>query len=833
MISRFFIQISRFPKSTVTLTIICSVLFIMLIDKGLFNDNHELILDSSLEPFFSEKSGVYEFYQRTNQEFGDDQMILVALQPTQGQSFDLNFFLTLEEMMATIRSEVIGIKDVFGLTNVPRYEGSCTGDSYFHEESLGSTCESILENYRKNLECLQMPLLATPAMVDSLDLLLGLEDDPDLDMDDGPEAVSDCSLTLPFTTEAALTADNERKISKIFNKIKQDHLLEKDLLSTDYKTTALVLLFQSKVDPSSKEVQESLSRLLQDYRGPKLLITYAGQPRDEYESSLLIQKDILRILPISFLAILAVLLLSFRSFRGMLAPSLVVLIGLIGTVGFFVIFGSTLNFVTIILPLLLIAVGSTYIIHFMNQYFQAAADQTLSKSQIIELAITRVAYPITIATFTTLVGFAALMISPIPAVQQMGFYACLGIALIYFLTLSFAPSLLHFFAIPRRACVPSSNSRLDRLTSLLGKAVIKRSRFMLRAWALIILIAIIGVFQITVDSETNNFSADSQIQTDKNFIEENLAGMSYLRVILSSTGSSKSLLRAKTMYSLLELKRWLREEGAALWKNKGIRFDKIYTPVEYIDIDRQGLDNLTDFEVIKFFDRVEQRKGITFLNKNRDRLSITLRIKVDSSGAFLNFRDRLDEKVQKLFPDLKIQYTGSAMLVSESVNNITTSQLTSLALALILIFIILATLFRSVRVGLLALCPNLVSILIFFGFLGWFDIPIGLTISVIAAITLGIGVDDTIHFVTHYLQVLKTSGDREQAAQETFASIGRPMIHTTIALTCGFAVFALSEMESQSLFGMLSALTLGICLAADINLLPAILFRSQSLHRDQ
>lgn len=828
MLSNLFIKLSRYPYWIIAITIVTAGLLLNIIVNRLFTDEYELKLDTSLEPLFHESSGVFDFYREANQEFGNDKIVLVALQPVNGAQFDLQFFLKLNELIGSISQDVPDIKNVYSLTNIPRIRGRCAGESFFHEEMAGSICEDILKNFQAKLDCINHPPAPSTLEEDISAQLRDLETDPDEIVNSTDETVQRGCEDLDYpATARELTIETENKVQAIFKTLKENRLIKRDLLSSDHKTTALVLLFHPHANPASDQTQQILSRLLGQYRSRQLKIAYAGLPRDEYESFRLMQDDITNLLPISLLVIAIILTLSFRSIRGTLVPLLVVFMAQVFCAGLFAIFGSRLNLVTVILPILLCSVGGAYIIHFMSNYFHTAMDPQLNRSEVIEQSIQQITLPITVATFTTLIGFSALMVSPIPAVQEMGFYACLGIFLNYLLTMIFAPSFLRIFPRPQTSVVTQKRSVVDRLVAFWGSHAAENARRVIIIWIFVSVIALLGAIQVYVNSDTSNFSDKSQIKQDKLFIEENLGGMSYLRIVFSAGSDSGPLLSAETIYRIAALTKWLEAEQNRNGFQKGVRFDKAYTPVEFLDLDRQGLDDLSDAEVIDFFNRLADLNIMTFLNKSRDRLSITIRIKVDSTSDFLSFRNRLSQQASLLFPDLNIRYTGSAMLISESADNIAKSQLTSLVLALTLIVIVLSTLFFSIKIGVLALFPNIASILVFFGALGWSQIPIGVTISVIASITLGIGVDDTIHFITHYIQTLKKHMDEKTASRETVLKVGKPIVYTTIMLTCGFSVFVMSDMQSQIMFGMLSAFTLSICLAADINLLPAILVRSK------
>ena len=177
-------------------------------------------------------------------------------------------------------------------------------------------------------------------------------------------------------------------------------------------------------------------------------------------------------------------------------------------------------------------------------------------------------------------------------------------------------------------------------------------------------------------------------------------------------------------------------------------------------------------------------------------------------------------------PNLQFSYTGGGVLASESANNIAQGQINSVFLALVIVFTMLSMLFLSWKMGVIALFPNVITILIFFGSLGWLDIPIGVTISVIAAIALGIGVDDTIHFLSHYNKYANKLRNKRKASLKTLPVVGRAMLFSTVALSAGFILFSQSEMESVVLFGTFTAFTLIACLAIDMTFLPSVVMET-------
>ena len=174
-----------------------------------------------------------------------------------------------------------------------------------------------------------------------------------------------------------------------------------------------------------------------------------------------------------------------------------------------------------------------------------------------------------------------------------------------------------------------------------------------------------------------------------------------------------------------------------------------------------------------------------------------------------------------LFPESRVYATGTMVLLNRTSDGIAGEQVFSVSLALVTIFFMLAILFRSFRVGLTALVPNLIPILFFFGFMGWIGIPLNLTTSLVASVVLGLAVDNAVQFVVRFRRLLREQETVTEAIVHSLRYSGRPIIYANVALAATFTIFALSNFEPIGSFGLLSAVTILGCLIEDLVLLPA------------
>lgn len=887
MFVRIFTTVNQFPKTILLAVLALSAFFFVHARDGLFNpQTGSLRINSTVEPFIERDSGAYQEFLDARKAFGSEEVVVIAMHNTERKPIGLEFLLTLGHLKSEIETTVPGITKVLSMLEIPQASGECAGKSYFHQMGIGSVCFSVLEKYEQDISCLNSTASSsTPYTEGNLEesrleegleesLEEGLEESQESNLEESleenlaesleevtgdttglqsetetpEETVPDCSLFNSGKSPDQLRNDAADEVSKIVSSLKNHPLFEGDVLSHNLSTSALILTFSPGSKPESDKTQNILKGLLSKYQkdseiAETLRIAYAGQPRQINKASHLIRQDMALILPLSLMLIVLVLLIAFRSIRAVIVPLSVVIFGILWTAGIIGLIGDELNLVTMACAPIIVCVGSAYVIKFLNQFqiesLQIHEAKKSGESQptipeVVYATLSSVTVPVTVTAITTVAGFIALVVSPIPAVQQLGLYTSVGIVFINLFTLTLAPALLHYIRLPDLAPTENNSGLLDRFFQIIVEWLRLHSKRVIWIWMIVASIVALGMLQLSINSSSKSFPEESQLVKDLKLIEDELSGTDTLRLLFragndieNQQDSYNPLKTAKTIFGLKVLQDWLFQvkDVTEISKIEGLRIDKMHSPVDVLEHYRMGLEKLSDKEVVQFFDKTAEN-GPKFLSDAEDVMQVTLRMRSSGSTAFLSLRDLLLQKVPQLLPHLKFSYTGGSVLSSESANNIAQGQINSVFLALVIVFVILSMLFLSWKMGVIALFPNVITILIFFGSLGWLNIPIGVTISVIAAIALGIGVDDTIHFLSHYNENANKLRNKRKASLKTLPIVARPMLFSTIALSSGFILFAQSEMESQVLFGTFTALTLLVCLAIDMTYLPSVVMET-------
>jgi CRP-like cAMP-binding protein len=266
-------------------------------------------------------------------------------------------------------------------------------------------------------------------------------------------------------------------------------------------------------------------------------------------------------------------------------------------------------------------------------------------------------------------------------------------------------------------------------------------------------------------------------------------------------------------------------------------FDKTVTLTDYIKLLHREMNGGDDAfyaippraesieEYLLFLHRNDIKK---FISPEFDDLNILVRHNVPSSHEMLEILTVLEAKAKEIFPpDLRVDFTGTTVLVNRSAHAIARGQMQGIAFVTVMIFLIMSLLFMQVKAGLLSLLPNLLPVAVLFGAMVAFGIPLDVGTAMIAAIAIGIAVDDTIHLMAHYQAEMRELQDQDAAMEATMRSEVQPVISTSVALALGFGVLAVSEFMPIVNFGTLSALVMVVAVLADLFMTPILLSSTQ------
>jgi len=464
-------------------------------------------------------------------------------------------------------------------------------------------------------------------------------------------------------------------------------------------------------------------------------------------------------------------------------------------------------------------------IHVVNQIGLVAASRSgIVKPEVVGEAVRVIVVPVIVSALTIIAGFLSLSFTDIPAIRETSLYAALGAAFTMLLSLTFLPACLLLWPGERVTFYVGLDGSAARRLERLGRWATTRQKILYLITALIVIFSLAGIRRIVIDIDYFHFfksNSDTTIGLDQ--ISRRLSGGVTMSLVVES-GRPEGMVEPAVLKQLARLQRKVetyRDPGGRGVDQTLSAADFLSHAYRAFNQQNPGAGDLPDDPVLldELLSDRSQLRG--FLSDDGSAARILVRSNLSGSQSMAAAIAEIEREGREIFPQSRVYATGTMVLLNRTSDSIAGEQIFSVSLALVTIFLMLAILFRSFRVGLTALVPNLIPILFFFGFMGWSGIPLNLTTSLVASVVLGLAVDNAVQFIIRFRRLQGQKETLAAAIIETMRLSGRPIIYANIALAATFAIFAVSQFEPIGSFGLLSAVTILGCLLEDLILLPA------------
>ncbi len=637
-------------------------------------------------------------------------------------------------------------------------------------------------------------------------------------------------LLVANLVEEAETLDTQQ-LQRVRQIALNEPLLLDRLVSPDGKHTGVNITVQlpgKKLD-EVPEVAAFARQLAQQamQRNPDLDVRLTGLVMMNAAFPEMAQRDMQTLYPLMLLIILAAMAIMLRSISGVLASMLVLVMAVFATLGLTGWIGMEMSPPTTSAPVMVMTLAVADCIHIIVLFLQGLRKGERKEAAMLESLRLNLG-PVFLTSITTAIGFLSLNFSDAPPFRDLGNMAAMGVMVAFVLSLSFLPALL--MILPVRP--GTRHTRGQGVMEWLGDFVVRRRTPLFWGMAVTMLLLVSQLPRNQLNDEfIKYFSEDVPFRVDTDFAVEHLTGIYLLEYSLPAGGEGM-IADPQYLHQVEAFAQWLRQQPEVLHVNsitdimkrlnKNMHGDD---PAWYkLPDDRELAAQyllLYEFSLPFGLDLNNQ------INVKKSATRLVASLKSISSEELLV----LDEKAYRWLVDNAPQYmqthgaSPSVMFANIGHRNIR-AMLQGTTVALVLISLILMVSLRSVRIGLLSLIPNLAPIGMAFGLWGMFVGQVGLALSVVSGMTIGIVVDDTVHFLSKYLRARRERGfSSEQAVQYAFRTVGTALWVTTLVLMLGFGVLALSDFELNASMGLLTAITIGLALFADFFFLPPLLMK--------
>ena len=533
-----------------------------------------------------------------------------------------------------------------------------------------------------------------------------------------------------------------------------------------------------------------------------------------------------------------ILWLFFRSLAATLMSLAVVIIGVVWSFGTLQLLGYKITLLTALIPPLVVVIGIPNCIYFLNKYHTSYRATGNKRDAIVQM-IAKMGVVTLFCNIAAAIGFAVFALTSSAVLKEFGAVAGINILMLFFISLIFIPAMLSLMAPPKEAHMRYLDNRLlQRLLVRLEAWSLHHRKAIYAVTAVLLALAVAGIFRLKSEGYiVDDLPKTDKIYTDLKFFERNFRGVMPLEILVDTKkkyGVSRNLnnlLKIDTLAQYLASKPYI---GKPLSIAEGLKFAKqaffegdsanYSMPAEY------DLPALAQYLSMKSGDSAAGNNSFTqlvstFMDSTRQQARISVSMEDVGSARLPAILDSVQQRAGQLFDTSKyeVSLTGTSVTFLEGTRFIIDGLKESIFWAFLLIAACMLYLFRSVRILLCSLIPNIIPLAITAGVMGWAGVPLKPSTVLVFSVALGIAIDVTIRFLVNYKQEQNNAVPIEKNVAQTIHSTGLSIIYTSIVLIAGFVIFCFSSFGGTQALGWLTSLTLVTATVANLVLLPALL----------
>ena len=627
----------------------------------------------------------------------------------------------------------------------------------------------------------------------------------------------DATLVLDAALERGVP-DHPEALRRLAAEIGADRIAPRSLVSEDGRVFALNVVLAQDFDGDYDALVAVIRAEL-----PETGARMSGVPVFRSEANARTRAEIVWFVPLTVLAIAALLIAVFRRIR---AAAVAVAVGAIGSLvmaGAMGLAGVSISLITLILPSVILALGCSYVMHMLS-----AASRADSEDDLLE-ALLPIALPIALSGLTTAIGFAAIGAVRIEEVRNVGAFGGAGVLALTAATLTIAPACLRLWPLPAGRA-RGSEWAAGPLRRALVRVAERRQRMVFGVSLALIAVFGLGLFRLDVETDaTRWFPPGTDVRDSYEAIRAQLSGISPVNVVLESEPGGPPVTAPEVLRAIDGLTAHL-ESLRAVGKAVSLADPLRQIHGGFIGDPSLPLPDSTPLieQYLLLLESVEEiRDLVTF---DRSAANVVLRADNNSSGPLL----AIGEEAARWWsengvPGVTPRATGIMYEFARAEDEIAMGQIRGLALALAAIGVILLAALRSARLAAVALVPNVVPIVMVFGFMGLAGVALDAGTVIVGSLALGIAVDDTIHLISAFQEDHQREGQALPALDAALARVLHPLVLTSLAVAIGFGLLGFSQFTFTRNLGLLVAGTMLVCLLADLVLLPSLLSRLQPM----
>ncbi|MBO6607792.1 efflux RND transporter permease subunit [Psychroserpens sp.] len=637
---------------------------------------------------------------------------------------------------------------------------------------------------------------------------------------------------VPFISDSITSIDQiERLQSELFE---QYPFYDNFLFNKETKTirTAIYLKKEIVNTPVRKDfIMETLDDKISEFElANDLDVRISGMPYIRTLNSQNIVDEIGLFIGLALGVTSLIFFLFFRSFRATFISLIVVCVGVMWTFGILGLLKYEITVLTALIPPLIIVIGIPNCIFLINKY-QHEVKKHGNKVKSLQRVITKIGNATLMTNVTTASGFATFILTQSKLLKEFGIVASLSILAIFMLCLFVIPIIYTFLPYPKERHLEHLNKRwIGGFVNWIERMV-KENKIAIYVTALVLIIAsIIGMYKIEISgSLIEDMPKEEAFFKDIRFFEEEFDGIMPLEIMVD-TKRKKGVMKLSTLKRMAEVEDFIDEVpelsrpisvvslvkySKQAYYNGNPKYYQLPTSQENSFILSYAKNSSSDVDLLQ-----------NFVDSTGQYARITTFMKDIGTDKMERIEEDLENKINKVFPEdrYNVTMTGKALVFQKGTKYLVKNLVISLSLAIFLISLFMAYMFRSVRMIIVSLIPNILPLVITAGLMGYLGVPIKPSTILVFSIAFGISVDDTIHFLAKYRQELQANHWKiRKSVYAALRETGVSMFYTSIVLFFGFIVFTTSSFGGTVALGALVSATLLFAMLSNLLLLPSLL----------
>lgn len=670
------------------------------------------------------------------------------------------------------------------------------------------------------LSHLQTRLLALPGVKDVKSLLNA---DNIFGIEEGIEI-------SPIINSSDLSFATANKPYEIFN---NNPFFEGVFISEDKKVVALIIdlpgMFNGGTDSLHKAFFENLDKTIKEEEKQSGRRLYAGGDIvTDASVEKLMEKDLTLLFPLALLLSALILFVFFRKSLTTIIPLIPVILAIIWVLGLKGWTHIPMTPVSITLFPLIMVIGLANSIHIIN-YYQRFRPFENSPNAAMLKTLTAVIKPCFLAAFTTAVGFGSLAVSKVTGIQQMGLFAAFGIMSAFVLSVIIVPFALERSGLfTKTAAHEGKNKLLEPVLKRIDITIQRKPLMIALLFAGITIALALNIPRIKVEGSMASFARENtRLRQDIQFLDLNMSGINSFELIIK--GDEDAFKQPENLKKLESIALQMKSTSGVLKTFSVSDLTKTINKALHSGSEHYYTLPLTETEVAQYLFLYEISGGevlSNFVNEDYSIARLTIRTQQLPNTEQKKIIHKLENLAKGNFSTMNIEITGAGTLMNHINESLISTQIESVLMALGIILLLMFFMF-GVKGGMLSLIPNLFPIVSFMGLMGIFGVQLNMATAIIASVTIGIVVDDTIHFFFGYKKEMLKLNNPSIAVTNTLSKVGSALCITSLILSLGFGILVFSNSKFIGDFGIMSASAIAAALLGDLFISPIVLTKSK------